>query len=151
MVQASPISTPEKWISLSSPIMISSISLQLPSFSLSGLSKVDAISPPAYSPAVNLLPMCDELQSLAGPRFFQEQSSIQKGLTQGWRDTPCPTMTRNHTQLMDACTQHMACHSACLQSQAPYCHLLCAICFISNQQNGLYALNQTAYSTVSAT
>ena len=46
MVQASPISTPEKWMSLSSPIMISSMSLQLPNFSLSGLSNVDAISPP---------------------------------------------------------------------------------------------------------
>ncbi len=47
-MHASPISTPEKWMSLSSPIMISSISLQLPSFTASGLSKVDAISPPAY-------------------------------------------------------------------------------------------------------
>ena len=46
-MQASPISTPEKWMSLSSPIMISSISLQLPSFTDSGLSKVEAISPPA--------------------------------------------------------------------------------------------------------
>lgn len=41
------MSTPEKWMSLSSPIMISSISLQCPSLTLSGLSKVDAISPPA--------------------------------------------------------------------------------------------------------
>ena len=46
-MQADPISTPEKWISLSSPIMISSISLQLPSFVFSGFSKVEAISPPA--------------------------------------------------------------------------------------------------------
>lgn len=53
-MQASPISTPEKWISLSSPIMISSISLQLPSFTASGLSKVEAISPPAVqSPLVH--------------------------------------------------------------------------------------------------
>lgn len=34
-------------MSLSSPIMISSMSLQLPSFTASGLSKVEAISPPA--------------------------------------------------------------------------------------------------------
>lgn len=47
MVHAAPISTPEKWISLSSPIMISSISLQLPSLVFPGFSKVDAISPPA--------------------------------------------------------------------------------------------------------
>nr|GLL18414.1 hypothetical protein Itr_chr01CG23360 [Ipomoea trifida] len=46
IVHAWPISTPEKWISLSSPIMISSISLQCPSLTDSGLSKVDAISPP---------------------------------------------------------------------------------------------------------
>lgn len=32
MVQASPKATPEKWSSLSSPIMISSISLHVPSF-----------------------------------------------------------------------------------------------------------------------
>ena len=51
MVHASPISTPEKWMSLSSPIMISSISLQLPSFTASGLSKVEAISPPASRPS----------------------------------------------------------------------------------------------------
>lgn len=47
MVQASPSWTPEKWISRSSPIMTSSISLQWPSFVASGLSNVDAISPPA--------------------------------------------------------------------------------------------------------
>ena len=46
IVQARPISTPEKWINLSSQIIISSISLQCPSLTDSGLSKVDAISPP---------------------------------------------------------------------------------------------------------
>ena len=47
IVQAAPISTPEKCMSLSSPIIISSISLQLPSFVFWGFSKVEAISPPA--------------------------------------------------------------------------------------------------------
>mmetsp|Transcript_1884 Transcript_1884/g.4198 ORF Transcript_1884/g.4198 Transcript_1884/m.4198 type:complete len:256 (-) Transcript_1884:1107-1874(-) len=47
IVQASPIATPEKWMSLSSPIMISSISLQLPSLISSGRSNVDTISPPS--------------------------------------------------------------------------------------------------------
>ena len=37
---------------LSSPIMISSISLQLPSFTPSGLSNVDTISPPAVDDRV---------------------------------------------------------------------------------------------------
>ena len=55
MVHASPISTPEKWMSLSSPIMISSISLQLPSLTASGLSNVEAISPPAGSRCVTIL------------------------------------------------------------------------------------------------
>ena len=53
MVQASPSWTPEKWMSRSSPIMISSISLQWPSFVASGLSNVDAISPPARSVQVS--------------------------------------------------------------------------------------------------
>ena len=47
MVHASPSATPEKWTSLSSPIMISSITLHRPSFTASGVSNVDAISPPA--------------------------------------------------------------------------------------------------------
>lgn len=46
VVKHLPIATPEKWMSLSSPIITSSISLQLPSFTSSGWSKVDAISPP---------------------------------------------------------------------------------------------------------
>lgn len=41
-----PMSTPEKWMSVSSPIITSSMSLQWPSFTSSGWSKVDAISPP---------------------------------------------------------------------------------------------------------
>lgn len=47
MVQASPRATPLKWMSLSSPIMISSISLQCPSFTWAGFSNVDVMSPPA--------------------------------------------------------------------------------------------------------
>mmetsp|Transcript_6020 Transcript_6020/g.20585 ORF Transcript_6020/g.20585 Transcript_6020/m.20585 type:complete len:288 (-) Transcript_6020:1009-1872(-) len=46
MVQASPFSTPEKWMSLSSPIMISSISLHVPSLTSSGRSNVLVMSPP---------------------------------------------------------------------------------------------------------
>jgi len=48
MVHASPSATPEKCTSLSSPIMISSITLQRPSLTASGVSNVDAISPPAH-------------------------------------------------------------------------------------------------------
>ncbi len=41
-----PMSTPEKCMRLSSPIMTSSISLQWPIFTSSGWSKVEVISPP---------------------------------------------------------------------------------------------------------
>lgn len=50
------MSTPEKWMSMSSPIITSSISLQWPSFTSSGWSKVDAISPPAHSNNKQLKP-----------------------------------------------------------------------------------------------
>jgi hypothetical protein len=46
IVQAVPDLQPEKRMSRSSPTMISSISLHSPRFTSSGLSKVDAISPP---------------------------------------------------------------------------------------------------------
>ena len=49
-MQASPMATPEKWMSLSSPIMISSISLQWPSFTEDGSSNVDVMSPPGLAP-----------------------------------------------------------------------------------------------------
>mmetsp|Transcript_6658 Transcript_6658/g.27146 ORF Transcript_6658/g.27146 Transcript_6658/m.27146 type:complete len:219 (+) Transcript_6658:93-749(+) len=49
MVHASPSLTPPKRISLSSPIMISSISSHSPSLTSSGWSKVEVISPPVTS------------------------------------------------------------------------------------------------------
>jgi len=48
IVHASPAATPENLISLSSPIIISSIRSQWPSLTSSGWSKVEAISPPLF-------------------------------------------------------------------------------------------------------
>ena len=75
MVHASPRATPEKWTSLSSPIMISSITLHRPSFTASGVSNVDAISPPAPARRCGL-----QLDTMSGT-----QLCVNRVLSCRWR------------------------------------------------------------------